>query len=320
MNPLVSVVIPTYNRPDYLRSTIASALAQTYRNIEVIVQDNASPVDLARWIASFDDPRVRFYRNEKNIGSHANITTAMRRATGKYVAWLFDDDLWHPDFLTQLVPALEGAPDCVIAFADYDLIDGDGKVLADLTESELRFYGNHLIAEGYHREFERIAVVNRSITVFSGSLLRRGPIDWADIPPIFHTTCDVFIAYMASVSGGSCYYRRARLCQIRRHAGTTSSETNASAAAKLRANQYGLAYWGVILDDPRTRYKRYYRMKRARCAAAVAYYSGLTGSWQAMARSTWHAMKERVLGPSLLLYHCAYALRMRRLRGRWRFP
>src|SRR5689334_25352778 len=102
--PLVSVVIPTYNRPDYLREALSSVVAQRYRNLEIIVQDNASPADIAAVVESFHDPRIRFIRNAENIGQFANFVTVFRRATGKYVACISDDDIWEEDYISTMVP------------------------------------------------------------------------------------------------------------------------------------------------------------------------------------------------------------------------
>ena len=71
--PLVSVIIPTYNRPEYLKQAIASAVQQTYQNIEIIVCDNCSSVNLQPIVDAFDDSRIRFWRNSQNLGMVANI-------------------------------------------------------------------------------------------------------------------------------------------------------------------------------------------------------------------------------------------------------
>ncbi|PMB10264.1 glycosyl transferase, partial [Fischerella thermalis CCMEE 5328] len=66
--PLVSIITPTYNRPDYLKQALKSAISQTYQNIEIIVSDNCSPENPQAIVESFNDPRIRFSRNETNLG------------------------------------------------------------------------------------------------------------------------------------------------------------------------------------------------------------------------------------------------------------
>lgn len=95
---LVSVIIPTYNRPSYLREAIASVVKQTYRNIEIIVSDDCSPESPQELVESFQDPRIRFQRNPTNLGMFLNTANAFRKARGEYVASLNDDDMWNEDF------------------------------------------------------------------------------------------------------------------------------------------------------------------------------------------------------------------------------
>src|SRR5690348_8332455 len=90
---LVSVLIPSYNRPEFLKSAVRSALAQTYTATEVLIQDNASDFDIETLVSEFKDPRVRYRRNEENLGMALNWRTLALRAKGKYLAFLNDDDI-----------------------------------------------------------------------------------------------------------------------------------------------------------------------------------------------------------------------------------
>ena len=66
--PLVSVIIPTYNRPEYLKQAINSAVKQTYQNLEIIVSDNCSSENPQALIESFPDSRIKFWRHKENLG------------------------------------------------------------------------------------------------------------------------------------------------------------------------------------------------------------------------------------------------------------
>lgn len=103
-SPLVSVIIPTFNRVGYLEEAIASALAQTYEHIEVIVSDDGDQVEVEALVDTFDDPRLRYRENEATLGQALNNRAAFSEAQGRYVANLHDDDRWSPDFLSTLVP------------------------------------------------------------------------------------------------------------------------------------------------------------------------------------------------------------------------
>jgi glycosyltransferase involved in cell wall biosynthesis len=98
-SPLVSVVVPTFNRTRFLADALASALQQTYPAIEILVADDASTEDVQGAVVSrFSDPRIKYERNPRNLGMGLNCWTALARASGKYVATLHDDDMWEPDF------------------------------------------------------------------------------------------------------------------------------------------------------------------------------------------------------------------------------
>lgn len=121
--PLVSIVIPTYNRPDFLRRAIESCLAQTHRNFEIVITDNSVKDDSARMLAKISDPRIRYFSNGGNIGPWASSNRGVALASGKYIKFLMDDDLLKPRCLELMVAALERNPSAAIAMAPMELID-----------------------------------------------------------------------------------------------------------------------------------------------------------------------------------------------------
>ena len=115
--PLVSVLLPTYNRRHYLPQALASALRQTYRNLEVFVVNDGGE-DVADVVRSFNDPRVVFIDRRDNRGKPYSLNEALGRARGKYVAYLDDDDVYYQHHVKTLVDALEGDTDCQVAYTD----------------------------------------------------------------------------------------------------------------------------------------------------------------------------------------------------------
>jgi glycosyltransferase involved in cell wall biosynthesis len=106
--PLVTVAIPTYNRSDgYLREALASALAQQYEPLEIVVVDNASTDATGEYVASVADHRVRYVRNATNLGVNGNFNACLEHARGAYVLLLHDDDHIDPDFVECCVSAIE---------------------------------------------------------------------------------------------------------------------------------------------------------------------------------------------------------------------
>jgi glycosyltransferase involved in cell wall biosynthesis len=122
-SPLVSICTPTYNRPDFLERAIRSCLAQTFQDFEIIVTDNSTNDLSEKMIQRLNDPRIRYFKNEKNLGPCGNTNRATELATGKYIKFLMDDDLLKPQCLEKMVEALERNPTAGVAMAPMELID-----------------------------------------------------------------------------------------------------------------------------------------------------------------------------------------------------
>ena len=84
-SPIVSVCIPTYNRAPLLAQAIQSVLGQTLQDFELLISDNASTDDTEAVVRSFDDPRIRYVRNEINLGGRANYDRCLQLASGSRV-------------------------------------------------------------------------------------------------------------------------------------------------------------------------------------------------------------------------------------------
>jgi glycosyltransferase involved in cell wall biosynthesis len=130
--PLVSVGIPTYNRPEGLRQTLQCITGQTYKNLEIIVSDNCSPgYESDSVIREFinRDSRIRYFRQEKNIGPIKNFQFVLKEAAGEYFIWAADDDLWDYSFIESLVIPLSDNGKNITAFCSYSFIDMDGNLI-----------------------------------------------------------------------------------------------------------------------------------------------------------------------------------------------
>jgi glycosyltransferase involved in cell wall biosynthesis len=105
--PLVSVVVPTYNRPDFLKKTVQSIAEQTYKNIEIIIVSNGFNKNNQKVAQEFNDSRI-IYADQENSGGPASPRNhGIKIAKGKYVAFCDDDDLWMPDKIEKQIKALE---------------------------------------------------------------------------------------------------------------------------------------------------------------------------------------------------------------------
>jgi len=121
--PLVSVGIPTYNRPEGLRRTLECMTQQTYNNLEIIVSDNCSPGrETEAVVREFmeQDSRIQYYLQDENKGMAFNFQFVLEKSTGKYFMWASDDDEWEPSYVSCMVEVLESNPDAVLSFCRFE--------------------------------------------------------------------------------------------------------------------------------------------------------------------------------------------------------
>jgi len=110
-NPLVSICIPTYNNARFLRESLDSIVNQTYLNKEIIVSDNASTDETEKIVKEYVEKyKVKYYRNEKNIGAEANFTRCIELANGEFIAIYHSDDIYDKDMVTIQVEYLINHP------------------------------------------------------------------------------------------------------------------------------------------------------------------------------------------------------------------
>ncbi|MBY4598986.1 glycosyltransferase [bacterium BD-1] len=124
--PLVSIVIASYQHQAYVRQAVESVLAQTVRDIEVIVVDDGSTDDTPNIVESIRDDRLRLIRLAENRREHArNIGLGLAR--GRYVAFQNSDDEWLPEKLARQLNVLESRPELGVCFTEVQLIDQMGQ-------------------------------------------------------------------------------------------------------------------------------------------------------------------------------------------------
>ncbi len=131
--PRVSIGLPVFNGENYIEEALDSILAQTYSDLELVICDNAS-TDRTQEIChtyAAKDPRVRYYRNEENLGGPANYNRAFGLSTGEYFKWAAHDDVIAPDFLLKCIQVLDKDPEVVLAHPKARIIDEQGAVIED---------------------------------------------------------------------------------------------------------------------------------------------------------------------------------------------
>lgn len=129
--PLVTIGVATYNRVDsYFPTALDSARAQGYPQLEIVVCDNASSDGTDAYMASIDDPRIRYVRHPENIGANANYNACLEHARGRYFLLLHDDDRIDPDFIESCMAAV-GDREVGVVRSGTRVIDDHGATISE---------------------------------------------------------------------------------------------------------------------------------------------------------------------------------------------
>lgn len=167
--PLVSILIPNYNYASSIAETIESALAQDYRNTEIIVLDNHSTDDSYQIAVKYRRAGVRVYRTKRNIGVTSH-NALIRMARGKYVHILHSDDMVKPSFIRECVELMERNPNVGFTVTEREEIDENGR-LRDMAPS---FYDRSCIVPA---ESQKCVILMASYYIPSQTVFRRSVLE-----------------------------------------------------------------------------------------------------------------------------------------------
>ncbi|MDO9001541.1 MAG: glycosyltransferase [Bacteroidota bacterium] len=119
---LVSICIPAYKQPQLLKKAIDTILMQSYTNYEIIVSDDTPDDSIKEIIDQFNEPKIKYFKNEKPLGSPQNWNNAIKQAKGDYIKVLHHDDYFsEKDSLKKFVSALDSGPEIDFAFSYSDI-------------------------------------------------------------------------------------------------------------------------------------------------------------------------------------------------------
>jgi len=130
-NPKVSVCMPNYNYGHFIGQAIQSVSDQTFTDFELIIVDDTSTDNSVSVIQSFFDPRIRFYRNEKNIGRVKNINKCISLAQGEYITILPSDGMYTSDSLAKRAKILDSNPSVGLVFSSAKIIGEKGVIIRE---------------------------------------------------------------------------------------------------------------------------------------------------------------------------------------------
>jgi hypothetical protein len=178
--------MPTHNRADWLRGSIASVLAQTYADFVLLVSDNASDDATPEVVGSFDDPRITYIRLPENIGLVGNHNQLLGRVESEYVLILPDDDIAYPELLETTVDVLDRHPRAGMVHSNLDMIDAGGDILAPDVNWTLGLTSDAVEsgAAFIHESMKYSCRVCASSALMRTTALPQGFFDSADFPPV----------------------------------------------------------------------------------------------------------------------------------------
>lgn len=130
MSPRVSLSLPVYNGEKFIEQGIQSILDQDFEDFELVITDNAS-IDRTEEICirfADRDPRIRYFRNDRNLGAAGNFNRGFELTSGEYFKWCAHDDFISPDYLRECVNVLDGSTGAAIAYGNLVGIDQDGNL------------------------------------------------------------------------------------------------------------------------------------------------------------------------------------------------
>lgn len=240
--PLVSILIPAHN-VRFFEVCLVSSIAQTYDNIEIIVADDSGEDDIRDVVACRGAEHVRYLRNPVRLGFHGNFAQMFSLASGRYIKFLNDDDILHPDCVAKMVAVFESlGPRISLVTSRRQLIDETGKVIPDTAATKPlsardctfngRLLGNELLLQSVNRVGEpSAAMFRRSDVSLSGNTLFR-------IVEQEYTCLADMALWLRLLALGSAAYLAAPLSFIRMHGGQL--QRSDEVAARCMVERYYL--------------------------------------------------------------------------------
>lgn len=218
--PLVSVLVPTYNGERFLRPALRSALEQSHRTIEVIVGDDGSTDRTAQILAAVAaaDDRVRVITHARNLGPYDNALALLEAARGEYVKFLLHDDVLATDCVREMVRGMQAAPEATLAFSHRALVDEDGRPIQGRAFPKLRDRTG--LVDGRELGDHMLESCTNVVGEFTTMMWRRADLDLDGLWQVDGRRLDVLTdlkVALALLARGPAFYTPRTLSRFRLH-------------------------------------------------------------------------------------------------------
>lgn len=278
-SPLISVIIPTYNRAAFIKDAIESVLNQTYKNYEIIVVDDGS-IDNTKEIVSSIAGSIR-YIYKSNSGPSASRNRGIREARGEYIAFLDSDDLWDPEKLELQMNEFLGNPELAMVTSNYRFIDQNKQVIKDPVGKEGYVPPRYIIADMVRLQFPwggtSQFIFRRSVFEDVGVFNERLRIS-EDLDLLIRIGVRYPIAYVNRV-----------LTSIRLHENHSMRETPRADVwlSSVKVYESHIAEIRKIVPNPERFFANFYSLAARSALLAFKRVKSLKLSWEVVLRNPW---------------------------------
>lgn len=250
--PFVSIMIPTYNRPEMFEETLKSALSQTYENFEIIVCDNSTDERTATLIEKYkSDARLRYYRNCEAKTKADNFRPFENLARGEFLQWCMDDDILLPQKLEKMIAVFEAHPEITLVTSCRMIINEKGELVQERFV-DLGIKDEYEIFSGHDVGYTTLTRISNFLGEPSAVLFKRKDLInhyWAAESRSYKTISDVAM-WLELMEKGDCAIFRDALSCYRRHEAQEGAQPDVVLLSRIE--------WYNLMEDY---YKRHIFLK-----------------------------------------------------------
>jgi glycosyltransferase involved in cell wall biosynthesis len=268
---------------------VSSALGQTYKHLEVLILDDASPDDTPKVGSALAarDPRVIYVRRQHNLGITGNWRDGISRARGEFFCILHDDDTFEPQFVESLIRPMCEHPNVAMAFCDQWVMSADGRRSPSASNAASIRFGRDRLRKGLVPDMLRAALVNFSLPI-GATLFRRSTFGPHLVRDEAKGALDYWVFYQIVRSGADAYFVPMRLMNYRTHSGSMSG------AQPIYMSEGHLFRLKSALHDPvMTEIWPELRKERARVLTGYGIALLRLGETTSARSALWQALRQR---------------------------
>lgn len=214
---LVSIILTVFERTEFLSQSIESILNQTYPNFEIIIADDSNSTKIQAICQRFENNKIKYIGNIKTLGVALNIKNAISICNGKYISILNDDDYRDHMFLEKLVTILTNHNRIDIIFSDHWIVDENGNIIKNLTETICQKHGRINLKNGIVNDLRKLVLEYNGLPIAMSSIIRKSCIDLSKFNFEMGGSYDLWISYILAKENVNAWYVSERLSYYRIH-------------------------------------------------------------------------------------------------------